>query len=147
MAENYYPPVGFYFKVNVIGITGINEGNFQEVSGLNAKLGTEDLKEGGENRFVHRLPNPPKYENLVLKRGMVTGSSLIQWATYAVEQFTFAPKTVIINLMNEKSSPIAVWKLTNAYPVSVQISSFKAQESAAVIETLELAYDYFNRTL
>ena len=147
MAENYYPPVGFYFKVNVIGITGINEGNFQEVSGLNAKLGTEDIKEGGENRFVHRLPNPPKYENLVLKRGMVTGSSLIKWATYAVEQFTFSPKTVTINLLDEKSSPIAVWRLTRAYPVSLQVSNFKSQDNAIVVETLELAYDYFTRIL
>jgi phage tail-like protein len=146
-SDIYYPPVGFYFKVNVVGIQGLNEGNFQEVSGLNVKLGNEDIKEGGENRFVHRLPNPPKYENLILKRGMVTNSALIKWAIYAVEQFTFSPKTVIVNLMDETSAPIAVWKLTNAYPIAIQTSSFKAQENAIVIETLELAYDYFNRTL
>jgi phage tail-like protein len=143
--RGYYPPVGFYFKVNIIGISGINEGNFQEVSGLNVKLGTEEIKEGGENRFVHRLPSYPKYENLVLKRGMVTGSSLITWARNAVEQFTFKPTTVVLNLMDEKSSPLATWKFINAYPVGIKVSDFKAQENAIVIETLELSFDYFER--
>ena len=29
----------------------------------------ETVVEGGENRFVHRLPKPVKHPNLVLKRG------------------------------------------------------------------------------
>lgn len=144
-ASGYYPPVGFYFKVSVGGISGINEGSFQDVTGINVKLGTEDVKEGGENRFVHRLPTPPKYENLILKRGMLTGSPLITWARAAVEQFTFTPKTVTVNLLDENASPLATWNFVNAYPLSLHISDLKAQENALVIETLELAYDYFER--
>lgn len=143
--SSYYPPVGFYFKVNVIGISGQNEGSFQEVTGLSVKIGTEEVKEGGENRFVHRLPTPPKYENLVLKRGMLLGSPLITWATTSIEQFTFTPKTIVINLMDEKSSPIASWKFINAYPVSIKVSDFKSQDNSIVVETLELCYDYFNK--
>src|SRR5690348_5526049 len=149
MADNqiagYYPPVGFYFKVNVTGITGKNEGSFQEVSGLNVKIGVQEVKEGGENRFVHRLPTPPKYENLILKRGMLLGSPLIDWARSAVEQFSFTPKTVIINLMDENASPLASWKFINAYPVSLKVSDFKAQENAIGVETLELCFDYFTK--
>ena len=144
-ASPYYPPVGFYFQVNVIGINGKNEGTFQEVSGLNVKLGVEEIKEGGENRFVHRLPSPPKYENLVLKRGMVTDSALIGWARKAVEQFIFSPTTIVLNLMDAQASPLASWKFIKAYPVSIKVSEFKAQESALVIETLELCFDYFER--
>ena len=33
------------------------------------------MVEGGENRFVHRLPKPVKHPNLVLKRGLATTSS------------------------------------------------------------------------
>src|ERR1700761_4700297 len=101
-ADNYYPPVSFSFSVTIPGITGANEGSFQEVSGLQVKLGTEEVKEGGENRFVHRLPTPPKYENLVLKRGMLPISSpLITWARKGVESFTFEPKTITISLLDE----------------------------------------------
>lgn len=141
----YYPPVGFYFKVNVIGITGQNEGSFQEVTGITAKVGTDEVKEGGENRFVHRFPIPSKYDNLVLKRGMLLGSPLITWATTSIEQFTFTPKTVVINLMDEKSSPIASWKFINAYPVSIKVSDFKSQDNSLVVETLELCYQYFTK--
>ena len=78
-------PAAFSFKVNVVGINGSYEGSFQEVSGISIKLGSISIKEGGENRFEHRLPNPPKYENLVLKRGMILNSKLITWARDAVE--------------------------------------------------------------
>lgn len=143
--DPYYPPVGFYFKVNVTGITGTNEGNFQEVSGLNYKIGTKEVEEGGENRFVHRFPVPPKFENLILKRGMLIGSPLINWAKNTIEQFTFQPATVVVNLMDATSAPIASWKFINAYPVALKISDFKAQENALVVETLELSYQYFTK--
>jgi phage tail-like protein len=144
--SNYYPPVGFYFRVSVSGINGQNEGNFQEVTGLNVKLDVEEIKEGGENRFAHRLPGRPKYENLVLKRGMVTDSFLITWARRATEQFIFTTKTVVLSLLNDDSVPLAAWNFVNAYPVGIRMSEFKAQENNIAIETLELCFDYFERT-
>jgi phage tail-like protein len=150
-ADAYYPPVGFYFNVDVTlnepvkHITGNNEGNFQEVSGINVKLGVKEVEEGGENRFVHKFPVPPKYDNLILKRGMLKGSPLINWAKTTVEQFNFKTATVVVSLMDEEANPLATWKFTNAYPVGIKISDFKAQENAIVVETLELCYDYFKK--
>lgn len=143
-----YYPAAFSFQVNVVGIQGTYEGNFQEVTGLNVKISTEPLQEGGENAYQHRLPKPPVYENLVLKRGMIFNSELIKWARAAVEDFTFTPKGVIVNLVDHlHTSPIATWEFTNAYPVALKVSDLKAQENAIVCETLELCYDYFKRTL
>ncbi|MBN9382177.1 MAG: phage tail protein [Chitinophagaceae bacterium] len=144
--SSYYPPVGFYFRVSVTGINGQNEGNFQEVTGLNVKLDVEEIKEGGENRFAHRLPARPKYENLVLKRGMVADSFLITWARRATEQFIFTTKTVVLSLLNDDGVPLAAWNFVNAYPVAIKMSEFKAQENSIAIETLELCFDYFERT-
>lgn len=144
----YYPPVGFYFKVIVQGFTGDNEGSFQEVSGLSVKMTPLEVAEGGENRFVRRLPTPPKYDNLVLKRGMLQGSPLIQWAQNTFQLFTFVPKLVTVYLMSPGSTaPISVWQLANAYPVALNVSPFKAEQNNLVIETLELTYDYFTKTL
>lgn len=143
----YYPPVGFSFDVFVDGITGINEGNFQEVSGLNVKLGTEEVVEGGENRFVHRLPTAPKYENLILKRGMLKGSPLIDWVRNSVERFKFVPKVVVVKLLDATGNPLISWSFSNAYPVALRISEFKSQENALVVETLELSFDYFTKVV
>jgi len=138
-------PAAFSFLVKVDGVNGTYEGSFQDVSGISVKLGTETIKEGGENHFEHRLPNPPKYENLVLKRGMVLNSELIKWAQKAVERFNITTKTVTISLLDDNAAPLASWSFVNAYPVALKISDFKAQENAIVIETLELSYSYFTR--
>lgn len=145
--EDYpFLPVAFSFLVTVDGINGTYEGSFQDVSGINVKLGAETIKEGGENHFEHRLPNPPKYENLVLKRGMVLDSGLITWARKAVERFNISTKTVVVSLLDKTVSPIASWTFYNAYPVALSVSEFKAQDNNIVIETLELSYAYFTRT-
>ena len=143
--STYYPPVGFSFKVNIEGITGINEGSFQEVSGLSAKISPEGVKEGGENRFEHRFPQRPTYENLVLKRGMLIGSPLISWARNSFDLFEFKPKIVNLNLLDEKGAPISTWRFVNAYPIAIKVSDFKAQENAIVVETFELCFDYFTK--
>jgi len=142
-----YYPVGFYFKVTFTGVTGAYEGDFQEVTGINVKLDTEVLKEGGENRFVHRLPNPPKYDNLVLKRGLLLSSSLITWVRDAVENFTFTTKTIVVSLLDETATPLASWSFSNAYPVSLKVSDLKSTDNAIACESIELAYDYFQRIL
>lgn len=140
-------PAGFSFKVQVTGVSGSFEGSFQEVTGITVKLNSEEIKEGGENTFIRRLPLPPKYENLVLKRGMVLSSDLIDWARDAVENFTFKTKTVTVSLLDESQKPLASWAFANAYPVALKVSDFKAQENAIVLETLEMAYENFTRTL
>lgn len=141
----YYPPVGFYFRVMVPGITGSNEGSFQEVSGLSATITPLEVKEGGENRFSHRLPQPPKYGNLVLKRGMLTGSTLIRWVQTSINLFSFTPVPVVVSLMNANRGLVASWQFVNAYPVALKMSEFKAQENTIALETLELCYDYFQQ--
>jgi len=145
MAE--YPPVGFHFRVEFsLDGAGERDSRFQEVSGITAELGTEELHEGGENRFIHRLPTLPKYGNLVLKRGLLTDSGLIQWCRDAIENFRFEPTTVNVTLLNEKHEPLGfTYSFVRAWPVKWTVSNFKAQENGLVIETLELSYNYFTR--
>lgn len=140
-------PVSFAFKVKVTGISGSYEGNFQEVTGITAKLNTEPLKEGGENNFIRRLPLPPQYENLVLKRGMLLSSDLIDWARDAIENFNIKTKTVVVSLLDENQSPLASWSFANAYPVALKVTDFKSLDNNVVCESLELAYENFTRTL
>ena len=143
----YYPPVGFHFRVEFT-LDGVHDGDirFQEVSGLSAELGVEEVVEGGENRFSHRLPTRAKYSNLILKRGLLNDSRLIAWCTDAIENFVFEPTTVNVTLLNENHEPVAEsFSFVRAWPVKWAVSDFKAQENSIVVETLELAYNYFSR--
>ena len=144
----YTPPVGFHFRVefSVDDVTD-NDTRFQEVSGLSAELGVEEVTEGGENRFSHRLPIRATYANLVLKRGLLTDSKIIDWCKDAIENFEFTPATVNVTLLNENHEPLSdTMSFIRAWPVKWSISDFKAQENTVVVETMELAYNYFTRT-
>ena len=140
---DYYPPVGFHFKVNF----GQNKDvSFQEVSGLTAGMEPETLEVGGENMFTYRLPKRPTYSNLVLKRGMLINDPiLIDWFKKAIENFEFKPVDVNVMLLKEDHEPLATWVFKQAYPVKWAISSFNAKGNEVVIETIELAYQYFTR--
>ena len=141
MAE-YYPPLGFHFRVDFVNLQG--EFQFQSVAGLTVTLETEEIAEGGENRFKHKLPVKTSFPNLVLKRGLLVNSDLIKWCRAAVENFDIKPTDIIISLMNEKHEPLMTWNVVHAYPVKWAITDFNAEESKMVVETIELAYNYFN---
>ncbi len=145
--STYYPPLGFHFSVEFGFLPPESkDARFQEVSGLETELGIEEVAEGGENRFAHRLPTRIKYTNLVLKRGLLSDSELIDWLKNAVENFEFEPTTVNVTLLNEDHKPVAdTYSFIHAWPVKWSVSDYKAQDNALVVETLELAYNYFSR--
>ena len=144
-------PLGFHFQVQF----GENAGSaleqntkdvrFQEVTGLTAEIGIESYDEGGENRFSHRLPTRAKFNNLVLKRGMLFDTELYQWFYNAIFNFQFEPKTVVVSLLNAEGTILESWEFHSVWPVKWSISDLKASENAIVIETLELAYQYYDR--
>jgi len=117
---------------------------FSEVSGLSIDMQTEDLQEGGGNNYTIRLPKPPKFKNLVLKRALsATSPTIVDWARKAVEDFTFSTKTVIVSLRDYEDKSIKSWSFEGAYPVKLSVSDFNAGKNELVIQTLELAYRRF----
>jgi phage tail-like protein len=138
-----YPPVGFSFWVS-FEISGESvDMAFQDVAGIGMELQTEDIIEGGENRFTQKLPTRANYTPLVLKRGMAVQSKLTNWVRDAIENFDIKPTNVIVALMNEKREPLMAYRFMNAYPVKWSVSNFNAETSSIVIESLELYYQYF----
>jgi phage tail-like protein len=141
--DDYYPPWGFYYKVEFSVSPKKNDVRFQTVSGLSVEYDMEEYKEGGENRFTHKLPVRTKYADLVLKRGMLTDSDVINWFLRAFRDREFEPSDVNVILMNEKSEPLRTWKIAHAIPKKWLISDLSSNENSIVIETLELSYRYF----
>ena len=135
-----YPPVGFYFSVS---LDGEDVGAFQEVSGLSMKV--EEASVDGGNRFEHKLPTAPKYQNLVVKRGvLVFGSKFHKWCNGSFLQFSFVPKNISVSLLDTAGKPLISWTFFNAYPVAIKYSE-PSENMALGVETIELAYDYFAR--
>lgn len=139
----YYPPVSFHFKVEFIDIGNDNDIRFQSVGGLSVEYDTESFKEGGENRFEHKLPVRTKYPDLSLKRGMLSDSKVIEWCLDAFQNREFKPAQINVTLMNEEHQPLKTWNIYNAWPKKWAVSDFNAQENSIVVESLELCYSYF----
>jgi phage tail-like protein len=145
-----YPPPAFYFKVNFSKFGNYSDTSFQEVSGINQEMETEDVIEGGENRFVHRLPKAIKYQKLVLKRGIAKkNSELIKWCRSVLEGGFSKPidpmPFVQVGLMNAAGTAIRVWTFTNVYPVKWEVDGFNSTKNDVSIETITLSYNEFTR--
>ncbi len=152
--SDYTPPVGFYFSVEILPEGGSpfppNDAAFQEVSGISVSLETEQIKEGGQNRFTHQVPGRSNYENLVVKRGlMVRSSELAKWCVTTFRNNLvrkIEPKTIKVTLLDANAAgkgALMSWIFTNAYPVKWEVSSFDAQKSEIVVENITFAYSYF----
>lgn len=152
----YIPPVGFYYEVSILGKGDSPfppaDAGFQEVSGISVTMETEQIQEGGQNRFTHKVPGRTNYDDLVLKRGlMVRSSALADWCTRIFKDNLtrrIEPKTIMVSLLDantDSREPIMTWQFTNAYPIKWDISSLDATKSEIVIESITFAYQYFEK--
>src|SRR5262245_13931049 len=140
---NYYPPVSFHFRVDVIGLSQGNDVRFSEVGGLSVEVTTEEVAEGGENRYLQKYPGRVKYPELVLKRGFLVKSQVFAWIRDCLERNTIEPKNIDVMLLNEAHEPLVTWHLVNAFPTKWAVSDLNASSNSVVIETLQLYYQYF----
>ena len=153
----YYPPPVFAFSVAVASGTTPQsstsiDGAFLEISGIDPKVETVELVEGGINSYVHQLPGPTKHANLTLKRGYVTqASALAKWAGQCVGSTygtAIATQTLNVNLLNPSGQPLITWTFQNAWPVKWEVGQLDATNSSTVLtQTLEIAYTTVVETL
>lgn len=142
MVSNSYA-VCFYFVLLFKG----EKIAFQEISGISEELNTEEVVCGGENRFKYKLPTTTSGQNLVLKRALVPVSSkIVDWCNNTIGGGlvnTIEPADISVYLLNADSYVSLKWVFHNAYPVKYSFSELKSQESGLLMETMELAYTYF----
>lgn len=146
-----YPPPAFYFKVAFAASQLKDETSFQEVSGMNSEIETEDVPEGGENRYVQRLPKGVKHPPLELKRGIgMLNSPLVSWCRQAMEgelmsQVLTVPLTVY--LMDADAIPIRAWLFADAFPIKWEVDAFNSTKNEVAIEKIVLSYSYSSRII
>jgi phage tail-like protein len=139
-----YPFTGFHFLVVFEIFPQVpNDFRFQSVTGLTVDVELDTYKEGGENRFVHRLPGRNRYSDLVLKRGMTLVSGVTAWCLDSIENFNYKPTNMLISLLNEDHLPVSSWYIANAIPIKYSISDFNAEQGQIVIESMTIRYEHY----
>jgi phage tail-like protein len=144
-----YPPPAFAFGVNLRNGPDAEAAGFSEVSGLTPARDAAAVVEGGENRFVHRLPGRIGHANLVLKRGMLpAGAPLFGWCRDTLQgdlSGTVAPRDLAVTLFDGTGAPLIVWNVVAAWPVRWSIAGRGATGNDIAVETLEFAYTRLER--
>ncbi len=116
-------------------------GYFSECSGLSLEYEIEEYKEGGENRFVHRLQGRLKYPNLVLKRGVTYEDALLKW--FFLAQKREDRPTITVTLTGPDHEPVRKWAFVEAIPVKWTVPTLNAGSNNVATETLEIAHNGF----
>jgi phage tail-like protein len=141
---SYLPSFNFALVLNGEQIA------FQEISGISEEISVEEVTCGGENRFKYRLPAVCASQNLVLKGAMVPApSSFVSWCRGFISgglSGVLQTKDVTVCLLNEKQQVSMQWLFHNAWPVKYYFSDMKSDDNALMIESVELAYTYFEVT-
>jgi len=137
LGQRLDPYMAFNF---VVEIEGLIVGGFSEVSGLESNVEVTTYREGGLNRYDHKLPGPTTYANLVLTRGLTDIETLWNWYDN-VTRGIIRRKNGTILLLDPQRLPVAWWDFHAAYPVRWVGPQLRAAATEVAVEQLELAHE------
>lgn len=127
---------GYHFQVNWGG-TRIG---FQRVSGLKIRTEVMEYRNGTSPTYSpEKIPGQIHYSNIRFTRGVARADNdfFEWWNTMQLNQIE--KRDLTISLLNEEHEPILIWKVKNAFPVSIEWDNLDASESNIYLEYLEIA--------
>jgi phage tail-like protein len=125
-------------------IDDVHYGSFTECVLPDLQLETEDIKEGGQNTYIHKLPVRVNVGTVKLRHGITKDAELLTWYRQILRgDVANATRQVSIVLLDSTGDILATWGFRDAYPVKWTAPSLKAGESAIAIEEIEFAHRGF----
>lgn len=134
--------VGHSFGLEVDGIV-IKQ--ISEVSGLKMEQDAIELKQNTPDGkyVVKKLPGPPKAGELTLTRGLTADNSFEKWIKSAhFGKMSEARKGGAIIVYDYEGNALKRYKLTNAWPKSLEIGTLKAGDTSVLTEKLVVTYEH-----
>ena len=133
--------VGHSFGLEFDGIT---IKSITEVTGLKMEQDVVELKQNGpDGKYdIKKLPGRPKAGECTLTRGLTADQSFEKWVKDS--QFGKMPdarKGGAIIVFDYEGNAIKRYKLTNAWPKSLEIGSLKAGDTSVLTEKLVVTYE------
>lgn len=119
----------------------VTAGAFTEVTGLSGSLEVKTYPEGGRNDYQHNLPVRHSWEKLVLKRGLVRGTSLWSWYRAGLQGQLGARRDGTIVLFDAQLQPAIVWTFRGGLATKWSGPELNAAGNAIAIESLEITHN------
>jgi phage tail-like protein len=126
-------------------VDGQEIGSFTEVTGLAVSIDVEEVPEGGQNGFTHRLLGRMKWPNLVFKRGLTNTDYLFDWLLESSgEQFaktnSIKPRDGSISVRNAAGKDFRTWNFVGAKPIRWTGPKLAASGRELAVEELEVCH-------
>lgn len=116
MATRTTPYGAFNFVVNFDG--GELFGGFSDVSGIGTELTIAEYRNGNDREnHTTKSAGLTKFNDVTLKRGVVSSIALFQWVKAARTQGPAAKKNITILLLDEAQQPVQSWILRGVLPM------------------------------
>jgi phage tail-like protein len=118
---------------------GVQIKSITEISGLKMEQDVIELKENGpDGKFViKKLPGCWKAPEITLTRGLSQDSSFDDWIKDSqFGKMTDVRKGGAIIVYDYEGSAVKRYKLTNAWPKSLEVSALKAGDTSILTEKL-----------
>ena len=133
--------VGHSFGLEFDGIT---IKSITEVSGLKMEQDVVELKQNGpDGKYViKKLPGRWKSGEVTLTRGLTGDQSFEKWVKDSqFGKMADARKGGAIIVFDYEGNALKRYKLTNAWPKSLEIGSLKAGDTSVLTEKLVITYE------
>jgi phage tail-like protein len=133
--------VGHSFGLEVDGVV-IKQ--ISEVTGLKMEQDVIELKENtSEGKYViKKLPGRPKAGEVTFTRGLTADQSFERWVKNSqFGKMADARKGGSVIVYDFEGTAIKRYKLTNAWPKSLEIGSLKAGDTSVLTEKLVVTYE------
>jgi phage tail-like protein len=133
--------VGHSFGLEV---DGVQIKNIQEVSGLKMEQDVIELKENTSDGkyMIKQLPGRWKAGEITLTRGLTGDQSFEKWVKDSqFGKMGNARKGGAIIVFDYEGQAIKRYKLTNAWPKSLEIGSLTAGDTKVLTEKLVITYE------
>jgi phage tail-like protein len=143
------PPMDRLLEVHLtyrfmVMIEGITYAAFTECTLPSLQVETQEIKEGGQNTYSHKLPVRINPGNVTLRHGITRSSDLLHWYLQVLRgEITNATRDVSVVMYTVKRQPVITWTFYNAYPVKWGGPTLKSDNNAVAIEELELVHHGF----
>lgn len=115
-----------------------------EVSGLKMEQDVIELKQNtADGKYaIKKLPGRPKAGEVTVTRGLTEDNSFEQWIKDSrFGKMVNARRNGSIIVYDYEGIPIKRYKLINAWPKSLEISTLKAGDTSVLTEKLAITYE------
>lgn len=129
--------LGLRFQVKIDGFGSL--GNWTKCDGLGVAFEIEEIKEGGQNGFIHKIPGHPNFDHIRLTRPIDKDSEKVTaWVGSLVAGLKY--QTAEITVLDAAGETVATWNLLGVFPARWSGPTLDVNGNQVASETLELAH-------